>query len=49
MGPQAAEVMASWQAPYKDPIAGGWGTMNGVWIAKKAPGKKAVKRPDTPS
>lgn len=37
-GPQAAELMAKWQAPFldstaKDPSV--WGTMSGVWIGKK--------------
>ena len=34
-GPQAAELMANWRAPFRDPESGGWGTMSGVWIAKK--------------
>jgi len=33
-GPQAAEVMARWSAPYRDP-AGNWGTMFGIWVGKK--------------
>lgn len=34
-GPQAAELMANWTAPYLDPDSSTWGTMSGVWIAKK--------------
>ena len=37
-GPQAAELMASWRAPFADPTAPNgplWGTMRGVWIGKK--------------
>jgi hypothetical protein len=37
-GPGAAELMASWGAPFVDPTAPNgpaWGTMNGVWIGKK--------------
>ena len=33
-GPQAAELMAGWTAPYSDPGIG-TGTMWGVWVAKK--------------
>lgn len=34
-GPQGAELMANWMAPFRDPITGGWGTMSGVWVAKR--------------
>jgi hypothetical protein len=37
-GPQAAELMASWRAPFADPTGPNgtlWGTMTGVWIGKK--------------
>jgi hypothetical protein len=37
-GPQAAELMANWKAPFADPaVPSGalWGTMSGVWIGKK--------------
>jgi hypothetical protein len=34
-GPRAAELMARWQAPYKDPYSDSWGTMFGVWAGKK--------------
>jgi hypothetical protein len=34
-GPQAAELMANWSAPYRNPLNDQWGTMVGVWIAKK--------------
>jgi len=34
-GPQAAELMANWQAPFRNPTTGGWETMMGVWIARK--------------
>lgn len=37
-GPQAAELMASWRAPFADPTAPNgpaWGTMSGLWIGKK--------------
>lgn len=33
-GPQAAELMANWTAPYQLPGTNSWGTMSGVWIAK---------------
>lgn len=36
-GPSAAELMASWQAPYQIPGNSKPGTMAGVWIAKKGP------------
>jgi len=34
-GPQATELMAQWTAPYLDPTTNQWGTMSGVWKAKK--------------
>lgn len=34
-GPQAAELMASWQAPFLYPGTTQGGTMSGVWVAKK--------------
>lgn len=34
-GPQGAELMANWLAPFQDPTTGGWGTMSGVWVARK--------------
>jgi hypothetical protein len=37
-GPQAAELMANWNAPFADPaVPSGsmWGTMSGIWIGKK--------------
>jgi hypothetical protein len=34
-GPQAAEVMANWTAPYLNPETKLWGTMSGIWTAKK--------------
>jgi hypothetical protein len=34
-GPQAAELMARWQAPFADPYSGSWGTMSGVFVGKK--------------
>jgi hypothetical protein len=34
-GPQAAELMAQWNAPFVDPLQRGSGTMTGVWIGKK--------------
>jgi hypothetical protein len=37
-GPQAAELMADWRAPFADPTAPSgalWGTMSGVWIGKR--------------
>ncbi|HYC95456.1 MAG TPA: hypothetical protein VEB39_07135 [Sphingomicrobium sp.] len=34
-GPQAAELMASWQAPFVYPGTSQGGTMSGVWVARK--------------
>lgn len=34
-GPQGAELMANWSAPYLNSFTKEWGTMVGVWIAKK--------------
>lgn len=34
-GPQAAELMANWKAPFQYPGTDAWGTMAGVWIAKR--------------
>lgn len=36
-GPQAAELMAQWQAPFVDTTSGApvWGTMTGFWIGKR--------------
>ncbi len=34
-GPQAAELMARWNAPFVDPLKRGSGTMTGVWLGKK--------------
>jgi hypothetical protein len=34
-GPQAAELMANWNAPYLNPANGKWSTMAGIWTAKK--------------
>jgi hypothetical protein len=34
-GPQAAELMANWTAPYLNPETKQWGTMSGIWTAKK--------------
>lgn len=34
-GPQAAELMARWQAPFLNPDSNVWGTMFGIWIGKK--------------
>jgi hypothetical protein len=34
-GPSAAELMATWQAPFVNPLNNTQGTMAGVWIAKK--------------
>jgi hypothetical protein len=34
-GPQAAELVANWTAPYLNPETQQWGTMSGIWIAKK--------------
>jgi hypothetical protein len=36
-GPGAAELMGSWNAPYKDPVSGDAGTMSGVFGGKKGP------------
>ena len=34
-GPQAAEFMANWRAPYLDPSTGQSGMMAGIWTGKK--------------
>ncbi|HXG80372.1 MAG TPA: hypothetical protein VNJ05_01070, partial [Sphingomicrobium sp.] len=34
-GPQAAELMAAWYAPFRDPYTLEWTRMSGVWIGKK--------------
>jgi hypothetical protein len=34
-GPNAAELIAGWHAPYFDPFDDSWKTMGGVWIGKK--------------
>jgi hypothetical protein len=34
-GPQAAELMARWKAPFIDPLQRGPGTMFGIWVGKK--------------
>jgi hypothetical protein len=34
-GPQAAELMARWQAPFKNPYTQQWSTMLGIWVGKK--------------
>ncbi len=34
-GPQAAELLARWQAPYLNPINQTTGTMFGVWVGKR--------------
>ncbi len=34
-GPQAAELMARWNAPFVDPLKRGTGNMTGVWFGKK--------------
>lgn len=34
-GPGAAELMASWNAPYTHPVSKEAGTMGGIWTAKK--------------
>jgi hypothetical protein len=34
-GPQAAELLTAWHAPFRDPNGGQWGNMSGVWIGKK--------------
>jgi hypothetical protein len=36
-GPRAAELMGSWNAPFKDAINGYSGTMSGVFGGKKGP------------
>jgi hypothetical protein len=36
-GPNAAETMAQFQAPYLDPYTGDAYKMTGVWVAKKTP------------
>lgn len=34
-GPGAAELMARWSAPFKDPYDNSWSTMQGVWLGKR--------------
>jgi hypothetical protein len=34
-GPQAAELMARWRAPYRNPVTQEWGTMFGIWAGRK--------------
>lgn len=34
-GPQAAELMGRWQAPFLNPVNKQWSTMFGVWAGKK--------------
>ena len=36
-GPQAAELMGDWKAPFVDTLSGSpiWGTMTGIWIGKR--------------
>ncbi len=34
-GPQAAELMARWTAPFVDPLKRGSGNMTGIWLGKK--------------
>ena len=34
-GPAAAELMARWSAPFKDPYGETWSTMQGIWIGKR--------------
>lgn len=34
-GPQAAELMAEWSAPYRNPWTGKDGTITGVWLGKR--------------
>ena len=34
-GPQAEELMASWNAPFLNPETKQWGTMVGIWTAKR--------------
>lgn len=36
-GPKAAELLAQWNATYRDPTTQSEGTMKGVWIGKKGP------------
>jgi hypothetical protein len=36
-GPNAAEAMAKFQAPYVDPFTSANQEMSGVWVAKKGP------------
>ena len=36
-GPQAAELMARWQAPYLNPATEQWSTMQGVWLGRRTP------------
>lgn len=35
-GPQAAELMARWMAPYRNPASQLWSTMFGVWVGGRA-------------
>ena len=34
-GPQGVELLANWTAPYQDPLSHQWGTISGVWTARK--------------
>ena len=34
-GPDAAELMAEWHAPFRDPYSGQWANISGLWIGKK--------------
>ena len=34
-GPNAAELIAGWRAPYLDPFDNQWKSMGGVWLGKK--------------
>lgn len=34
-GPQGSELMASWNAPFLNPLTNEWGTMSGIWTAKR--------------
>jgi hypothetical protein len=34
-GPAAAELMARWSAPLKDPYGEAWSTMQGIWLGKR--------------
>ena len=36
-GPKAAEAMGSWNAPYLNPLSNAWGSMAGIFTAKKKP------------